>query len=316
MAVWFDKVHKRWRIRIKRRGREVARYLPPGVTRQQAEEAHTTAMREFFDQVDLNKQPRRTLAEALVRYMEEYNVNLKHPQNAVSNARAILPLVEGRGLDAIADVADAIRKQAGWSPATRNRRLALIRRVGNLAFKEWRWLDKPPAFSLLPERNERQVRLTAGQVRRLAERAGRHLPIAGDWILIAAYTGMRRGEIATVGSGSIEGGVVHLRDTKNQRARAVPIHPKARAPLHRWVRCESRPHPRWLYRQFERARDELQLGDVRFHDLRHFFASELINAGVDTYTVGRLLGHLSPASTRRYAHLDVASLSAAVRRVK
>ncbi len=46
------------------------------------------------------------------------------------------------------------------------------------------------------------------------------------------------------------------------------------------------------------------LGHARFHDLRHSTASELVNAGVDLFTVGGVLGHKSQASTARYAHLS------------
>lgn len=316
MSVWYDKVAQRWRIRIRRRGKEIARYLPPGVTKQQAEEAHVAAMRQFFDRVELNKRPRYTLAEALTKYLEEHNVHNKHPKNAISNVRVLLPLISGRSLDAAHDVCAAIVARAEWKPATRNRRLALIRRVVNLAYRKWGWLDKPIVIDLLPERNERQVRLTKRQVQLLANKAGSYLPVARHWIILAAYTGMRRSEIQGLHRGSLVRGALHLRDTKNQRARAVPLNPVARKALEGWLRAEPRPNPRWLYRQFERARDDLRLGDVRFHDLRHFFASELINTGADTYTVGRILGHLSAASTRRYAHLDVERLAEAVRRVK
>jgi site-specific recombinase XerD len=54
------------------------------------------------------------------------------------------------------------------------------------------------------------------------------------------------------------------------------------------------------------------LGHARLHDLRHSAASEMINAGVDLYTVGGVLGHKSQVSTARYAHLAQAKLKAAV----
>jgi integrase len=45
------------------------------------------------------------------------------------------------------------------------------------------------------------------------------------------------------------------------------------------------------------------LKDVRIHDLRHTFASLLINNGVSIYEVQRLLGHSNITMTQRYAHL-------------
>lgn len=58
------------------------------------------------------------------------------------------------------------------------------------------------------------------------------------------------------------------------------------------------------------------MGHVRFHDLRHSTASMLINQGVDLYVVGQILGHSSPATTARYAHLAQATLKKAMGRLK
>jgi site-specific recombinase XerD len=57
------------------------------------------------------------------------------------------------------------------------------------------------------------------------------------------------------------------------------------------------------------------LGHARLHDLRHSAASEMINAGVDLYTVGGVLGHKSAVSTARYAHLATGRLKDAVGKI-
>ena len=53
-----------------------------------------------------------------------------------------------------------------------------------------------------------------------------------------------------------------------------------------------------------KARDAAGLPEVRIHDLRHTYASLLINNGVSLYEVQELLGHSSSAMTQRYAHLQ------------
>ena len=45
------------------------------------------------------------------------------------------------------------------------------------------------------------------------------------------------------------------------------------------------------------------LPNVRFHDLRHSFASLLISDGVSLQVVGGLLGHTQAQTTFRYAHV-------------
>jgi site-specific recombinase XerD len=52
----------------------------------------------------------------------------------------------------------------------------------------------------------------------------------------------------------------------------------------------------------------VDLKDVRLHDLRHSFASFLVNSGRSLYEVQRLLGHHDPKVTMRYAHLSPGAL--------
>ena len=58
-----------------------------------------------------------------------------------------------------------------------------------------------------------------------------------------------------------------------------------------------------------------KLKNFRLHDCRHHFASKLVQAGVDLYTVKELLGHSEIAMTERYSHLAPDNLRLAVEKV-
>ncbi len=57
-----------------------------------------------------------------------------------------------------------------------------------------------------------------------------------------------------------------------------------------------------LLRSFYNALKRAKIEDFRFHDIRHTFATRLVQAGVDLYKVGKLLGHKDIRMTQRYSH--------------
>lgn len=59
-----------------------------------------------------------------------------------------------------------------------------------------------------------------------------------------------------------------------------------------------------LKKSFRYYCDLADIHDFRCHDLRHTFASWLVQAGVPLYTVRDLLGHTCITTTERYAHLQ------------
>jgi integrase len=57
------------------------------------------------------------------------------------------------------------------------------------------------------------------------------------------------------------------------------------------------------------------IANLRLHDLRHSFASQLASGGASLPLIGALLGHSNPTTTHRYAHLFDDPQRAAVERV-
>jgi integrase len=60
---------------------------------------------------------------------------------------------------------------------------------------------------------------------------------------------------------------------------------------------------------WEQARELAGLQNVRLHDLRHSYASALVNEGRSIYEVQKLLGHANVSTTQRYAHLSQDTLA-------
>ncbi len=67
-----------------------------------------------------------------------------------------------------------------------------------------------------------------------------------------------------------------------------------------------------VHRGFKAARRKAGIEDLRFHDLRHCFASWNRQAGVDIDTLADLMGHKDTRMTRRYAHIGPVHLASAV----
>jgi len=117
-------------------------------------------------------------------------------------------------------------------------------------------------------------------------------------------------------------GFIRLKQTKNGKARALPLNEtlwelftQLRTRLDvPWVIHDPAGHRRDDVRHgFDRACESAGLTDFHFHALRHTFASWLIMRGVPLATVSNLLGHTSPTMTLRYAHLSPKHLTSAVR---
>lgn len=171
------------------------------------------------------------------------------------------------------------------------------------------------------------------------ERAARQAEDAQDAeaVRLAAYTGLRRGELIVLQWGDIDF-VAHkitvsravsattVSTPKSGSYRDVPLSDQAAAALSRLKRRENytssndlvlcnrygrRLNAPALTRRYNRARNTSGLRPLRWHDLRHTFGSLLVAAGIDTVTVKAAMGHSRITTTERYLHARPATQSAA-----
>ena len=195
---------------------------------------------------------------------------------------------------------------------------------------DWEYIDDNPAWGVKQRREEvpEFEYLTAHEMDRLLEACPAHLqPI----VIVALYTGMRRGEILNLEWKDVnldvgDRGLITIRKSKNHDTRYIPMnslvsetlmkHPK------RIVGGKVSDHVfsnrdgaavKSIRNGFEAAVRRARINKhIRFHDLRHTFASHLVMRGVDLRTVAKLLGHRDIRVTMRYAHLGSDHLQAAV----
>ncbi|MFH1723132.1 MAG: site-specific integrase [Elusimicrobiota bacterium] len=129
-------------------------------------------------------------------------------------------------------------------------------------------------------------------------------------LLCALLTGMRRGEILGLDweNVDLERGLIYVLKSKSGKPREIPIAGKLRDVLAELIPRASGSVFGFPYitlrRLFARALREAGIHSFRFHDLRHTFASHFIMRTNDLPTLQALLGHSTPAMTRRYAHLS------------
>jgi integrase len=279
----------------------------PGTPKKYVQEVESKLRSDIRASKELGRVPEVSLEEAIVRYLQEFQG--KGKRQVVNHAHQLTPFVTGRRLSQVVDAASAVRDDPSVSFSTRNRRLAILRRVGSLAYRRWGWLQAPlhEKIETLPENPARSVYLSRGEVAGLLK--GIRNRECRRAALIAVFTGMRRSEICGLKPDDISGNSICLRDSKNGKPRNIPIVPG--------LEFAFRRLPIGVHRDtLSHAVEKASGGKVRFHDLRHTTASLLINAGVPLFTVGAVLGHKSLQTTKRYAHLDQKSMENAVALLK
>jgi integrase len=147
-------------------------------------------------------------------------------------------------------------------------------------------------------------------------------PVLADLVEFALFTGLRQGEALNLTWDDVDRarGVIRLEITKSGYRREVPLSGASDAVLARRLTNDRYAQAyvfgsqkRDTFRTaWEAAVKRAKLDDFRFHDLRHTFASWLIQRGRSLKEVQEALGHRTIAMTMRYSHLGPDHLRAAV----
>lgn len=148
-----------------------------------------------------------------------------------------------------------------------------------------------------------------------------------DLVILALNTGLRRSEMFSLDwkDVDLDRGQITVRGAKSKsgNTRHISINKPLAEMLERRGKASGQkgyviPNPETgnalvdVKKGWAKLLQRARIKDFRLHDLRHSFASQLVQRGVPLYTVQKLLGHSSMAMTARYSHLAQDDLAAAV----
>lgn len=215
----------------------------------------------------------------------------------------------------------------GYAPATVNKHIFLMNRILNMA-RHWGFVKfnsfENRLIRKLPIGNLKQRFLTPKEITKLLAEcksdSNIHIHHVAKLLLL---TGARVGELRTMTwqHVNLQTFVWDVPISKSGRPRRIYLGDAAVATLKELRNINEEhflptrppdvvfmnPQRRCAYHHFhsawDRCRTRAELKTVRIHDLRHTYASILINKGVSLYEIQRLLGHHHITMTERYAHL-------------
>ena len=185
--------------------------------------------------------------------------------------------------------------------------LKIMSKMFSLAMKEWEWVQDNPVtkVSIGKINNEVDRWLTIEEEEKLLSLSPRWL---WEIIVFALNTGLRRGEILSLTWKQVDlfRKTITILEQKNKSKDTLPLNAKAMEIMKSRAKIRSIKNDLVFFsrngtklkgpnvlRSFKLVAKSAEIYDLRFHDLRHTFATRMIQAGVDIYKVQKLLRHKS-----------------------
>ncbi len=275
----------------------------------------------------------KTFGEMMQKYLAEHSARNKAPKSHKRDKSLAGHLLAHFGRMRVAEISPNVisdyknkRRQEGAAPKTLNNELILMGHAFSLAIKEWEWVRDNPVRKVAKEKVDNQIErwLTPKEEEKL-------LSFSPLWlrqmIIFAINTGLRQSEILDLEWWQIDLArrTMAILKQKNRGKDTLPLNARAMAILQEreqvrdnrtglvfYNENKARINARNLLRAFYSVTEKAGLDALRFHDLRHTFATRLVQAGVDIYTVQKLGRWKTITMVMRYAHHYPESLRSGV----
>ena len=282
--------------------------------KEEAKEYHDRRRAELWRAAKLGERPAITWDEALQAWLTEHACHKATYADDLWRLRWIQPRLTGQRIDAIStssliELREA--KRAESSVATANRHLAIISAVLHHAHAKGE-INGVPKIPYQAERREHFRFLSHEQAEALLAELPEHLAVMARFALA---TGLRRANVTGLRWENIDLGRriawVWPEDSKSGKPLGVPLNDAAVAVL----RAQLGQHAVFVFTfrhrtvretgtyAWKKACERAGVAGLRWHDLRHTWASWHVQAGTPLEVLQRLGGWASYEMVLRYAHL-------------
>jgi len=289
-------------------------------SKAEAKELHDRLKAESWRVAKLGDKPKYTWDDAGCQWLIVTEHKRTHPDD-VSKLAWLQHFFRGKELAAITReeiAAIGERKRTEASGPTANRYLALIRAILRKACYEWEWIERVPQVKLYKEAKRRVRWLTPEQANCLLS----ELPVhQRDIVLFALATGLRKSNVVTLAWDQV--------DVSRKTAWIPGDKAKGKEDIHvslsqlsvELLQRQLGKHPERVFtyagkpvaqvntKAWQKALKRAGIENFRWHDLRHTWASWLVQNGTPLYDLQEMAGWKSPQMVRRYAHLAPAHMA-------
>jgi integrase len=217
-------------------------------------------------------------------------------------------------------------RNRGYAASTCNHPIRVLCHAMSLAHK-WGVIESNQLEGVILLREENQVNnvMTTAEVERLVKvlKSDKNKMVCSVCLFLLS-TGARLNEALSARWKNFDleqrNWMVPSEHSKSRKIRSIPLNQSAVQILeslgtrdkydHAFIARGGKPFTT-IHRVWNRLRNDAGLPHLRLHDLRHQYASFLVNSGRSLYEVQQILGHSDPKITMRYAHLSTKSLQEA-----